>query len=90
MPYIPEEARFHLSTGFLAPGSPGELHFLIAQAVDRYLRANGLGYRTLNDVMGALACAQQEVYRRLAAPYEDRKLADNGDVFAVGGEADDA
>lgn len=32
-------------------------------------------------VMGAFRCAQQEFYRRVAVPYEDSKIAENGDVY---------
>ena len=37
-------------------------------------------YQTMNDIMGALAGAQIEFYRRKVAPYEDTKIKDNGDV----------
>lgn len=38
-------------------------------------------YREINDVVGALECAKLEFYRRQAAPYEDQKAFDNGDVY---------
>ena len=31
--------------------------------------------------MGALECAKLELYRRVAAPYEDVKIMENGDVY---------
>jgi len=34
----------------------------------------------MNDVMGALAGAQQEFYRRHVGPYEDKCITKNGDV----------
>jgi hypothetical protein len=37
-------------------------------------------YERLNRAMGVLACVQAEFYRRVAAPYEDQKIAENGDV----------
>jgi hypothetical protein len=32
-------------------------------------------------MIGALECAKLELYRRLASPYEDLKIADNGDIY---------
>jgi len=32
---------------------------------------------------GVLRCVELELYRRLAAPYEDLKCAENGDVYQV-------
>jgi len=40
-----------------------------------------LRYHEINDAMGVLACVQAEFYRRQAAPYEDKKAIENGDVF---------
>lgn len=60
---------------------PGDLNFVLSCIVDEYLVGAGVNYTKLNDVMGVLACMQAEVYRRIAAPYEDQKLAENGDVF---------
>jgi hypothetical protein len=39
-----------------------------------------LRYFHLNRAMGVLSCIQQEFYRRVAAPYEDTKIEQNGDV----------
>ena len=32
-------------------------------------------------VIGALECAKLELYRRIAAPYEDTKIQENGEVY---------
>ncbi len=34
-----------------------------------------------NAVVGALECAKLELYRRMVAPYENGKIAENGDVY---------
>jgi hypothetical protein len=81
MPYIPRAVRAELVHGAVSPASPGELNFVISNAVKRYLDDLGISYRHLNDVLGVLTCVQHEVYRRLAAPYEDRACEENGDVF---------
>lgn len=38
-------------------------------------------YRDINDVVGVLECVKQEFYRRRAAPYENQKAYENGDVY---------
>ena len=41
----------------------------------------GLRYSEVNEAVGMLECAKQEYYRRVAAPYEDKKIKENGDVY---------
>lgn len=36
----------------------------------------------VRDVIGCLECAKLELYRRVVAPYENRALKRNGDVYA--------
>ena len=38
-------------------------------------------YAHLNEALGALESAKLELYRRLAAPYEDEKKSETGDVY---------
>ncbi len=84
MPYIDQEARDRLANGG-APETAGELNYAITRIVDDYLvRAGGLRYAHLNEAIGALECAKLELYRRLAVPYEDRKIAESGDVYRAG------
>jgi hypothetical protein len=59
----------------------GELNFQISRLLDDYVQRKGLSYETLNAVRGVLGCATDEFYRRVAAPYEDRKIKENGDVY---------
>ena len=37
-------------------------------------------YKFINRVIGVLECVKQEFYRRLAGPYEDKAIAENGDT----------
>lgn len=80
MPYITAEAKDEVrETG---PRNAGELNYAITQQVLRYIDPNkGLSYRLLNEVVGVLECVKQELYRRMVAPYEDAKIAENGDVY---------
>jgi hypothetical protein len=83
MPYVTKARRRALLVDHEAPQGPGELNFLLTNAVVHYVFAHGLEYRTINDALGALEGAKQEFYRRVAVPYEDRKLAENGDVYGL-------
>lgn len=81
MPYIAPKDRERLEGGG-RPATAGELNYAITRLVDDYLvRKGGLRYGHLNEVMGALECAKLELYRRLAVPYEDRKIEEAGDVY---------
>jgi len=52
-------------------------------AITRLLKmCYGESYAEINDAMGVLTCIAFEYYRRVAAPYEDQKIFDNGDVEA--------
>jgi len=89
MPYIKQEQRKSLDTMFeFADGFPanaGELQYVIAGMVQLYLANVGIyRYQDLNDVLGALEGAKLEFYRRVMAPYEDKKIVENGDVYATG------
>lgn len=81
MPYISDEDRIALEAGDRMR-TPGDLAYIVASEVDRYLKANGLSYQTLAEVTGVLETAKLEVYRRIAAPYEDEKRAQNGEVYS--------
>lgn len=85
MPYIEPDRRSDLRARRKSPETPGELNFVITDAIDDYLIARGLSYEQLNAVIGVLECAKMELYRRVAAPYEDGKRMSNGDVYAVVG-----
>lgn len=74
------ERRVELANG-AAVSTPGELNFaLTAQCID-YLLFKGLSYQAINDVVGALEGAKLEFYRRIAVPYESKKIGLNGDVY---------
>lgn len=81
MPYISADARARLDAGG-TPVNAGELNYALTRVVDDYLiRKGGIRYAHLNEVVGAMECAKLELYRRLAAPYEDRKIVEAGDVY---------
>lgn len=81
MPYIAKERRDDINAGE-NPFTVGELNYCITKCIDTYVAEWGANYATINAVIGALECAKLELYRRVAAPYEDLAIARNGDVYA--------
>lgn len=80
MPYVPQKRRGALRQEGKA-NDAGELNYQITRLLVNYTQQHTLKYKTINDVMGALEGAKAEYYRRVAAPYEDGKIIENGDVF---------
>jgi hypothetical protein len=78
MPYIPQSDRERARR---EPRNPGELNFAITSLLIEYAQRQGLRYQVINDVLGALEGAKLEFYARVARPYEDTKIAANGDVY---------
>ncbi len=59
----------------------GDLNYMISLMAKAYIDAKGLRYEHLNAVVGALDSCKAEFQRRVVAPYEDRKIEENGDVY---------
>lgn len=55
----------------------GELNYVITKLLKEVYP---LRYYHINKAIGVLECVKQEYYRRVAAPYEDQKIKENGDV----------
>jgi hypothetical protein len=81
MPYISQHDRFLMAQGDCPPTTAGELNYAITGLILEYMDNWGHKYQHINDVIGALEGAKLEFYRRFAAPYEDTKIAENGDVY---------
>lgn len=82
MPYIKQERREEIGfkTDHLDPQTPGDLNYLFTKISYNYLENVGESYSAYNAIVGALECAKLELYRRRVAPYEDKKIEENGDV----------
>lgn len=79
-PYIDPDVRPKIAYT-LPPGlSVGELNFVLTDIVDQYI-GPAVSYDKINAAIGVLECAKQELYRRVAGPYESRKQTENGDVY---------
>jgi hypothetical protein len=89
MPYLRRELREKAWEDFIEEGyipNSGTLNFLISTLCDEYIsndRADDFNYSAVNTVIGALECAKQEFYRRIASPYEDYKKTQNGEVYTL-------
>lgn len=84
MPYIKKDRRDALdNVQGEFPDNVGELNYKITDLIQDYYIYHGKGYARVNDVLGALEGAKLEFYRRVAAPYEDKKIEENGDVYHV-------
>lgn len=85
MPYLDEESKELICKGMI-PQTEGELNFAITNVVRLYIakqreERGRVGYSTINEVLGALDGASKEFYRRIAIPYENKKIRENGDVY---------
>jgi hypothetical protein len=90
MPYINEKSRerFDESLKVISDNllSMGDLNYSISKIINNYLEdvkevEGSVSYYYYNNLIGVLECAKLELYRRLAAPYEDLKILENGDVY---------
>ena len=83
MPYIADKDRLDIDcyVNRLELETPGELNYAITRMIDNYIIDLGkLSYSRGNEVVGVLECAKLEFYRKILAPYEDKKLSENGGV----------
>jgi hypothetical protein len=79
LPYIKQECRWEYFGQ--VPGNAGELNFAFTQILNKYLTNKGKSYQTINDIVGALEGCKMEFYARVARPYEDTKIKENGDCY---------
>lgn len=93
MPYVVKQARSDIvqaghdgteSVLVDRVGNFGELNFAITKLCNDFLKRSGKSYANINGVIGVLECSKLEFYRRIAGPYEDQKLEENGDVYDIG------
>lgn len=64
----------------------GDLTWAISVLMDEYVLNHGVSYAVLSDARASAADAHDEWYRRVMAPYEDKKWAQNGEVYRVVGK----
>lgn len=81
MPYIARHRRSAIDAGG-DPETAGELNYAITRLLVGYMEhGESRGYGEINEIVGVLECAKLEFYQRIAVPYEDKKIKQNGDVY---------
>jgi hypothetical protein len=90
MPYIEQFRRNELNRQGAARigefcASVGELNYVLTRICLSYLSHHHKCYATMNEILGVLAAIGFEFYRRVAADYENEKIAANGDVYPARG-----
>lgn len=83
MPYITQHRRDELefgTIGMVRPENPGELNYCLTKIMVNYM-GEGPRYSDVNEIIGAVECAKQELYRRVAVPIEEIACATRGDVY---------
>lgn len=81
MPHILQQDRAIHEPILSAADTSGQLNFQLTMVVIAYLKSHGLCYDTCNTIVGALDNAKDEFRRLVQHPYEDKKIAENGDVY---------
>lgn len=83
MPYIKQEERVAFDEWLQAvpvsQWSAGQLNYVITKLVKAWVGTPS--YSRIATATGVVENVKQELYRRLASPYEDAKIAENGDVY---------
>jgi hypothetical protein len=91
MPYIYQDMRLELDSEienladiikkYDQKDRAGILNYIFSSLLE-VLPEKQWNYHTINEAIGVLECAKLEFYRRFAAPYEDKKIKENGDLVA--------
>ena len=92
MPYIKSEDREQFEdaiddiVGYILEETSetsraGMLNYVFSKVISELLDAEGITYNRLNTYVGMLECAKLELYRRVAVPYENKKMHTHGDVY---------
>jgi len=84
MPYIRQNRRPKLGSEIqkivdeIETG--GEMNFVLTRLCHLFVKKFGESYENYSVCVASLENAKLELYRRKIAPYEDRKIYENGDV----------
>jgi len=82
MPYVKQERRPDLNKVVIAMSeasvkADGDLNYILYRFCKYHVTP---GYNNYKNFLGELNEAAEEIRRRLLAPYEDKKIEENGDV----------
>jgi len=81
MPYIENKEDRHaidklIESNIITLNRRGSLNYLLC----KLFLSKEINYKRARDFIGEIECAKAEIYRRWIAPYEDKKIKDNGDI----------
>lgn len=80
MPHLNAEQKE--KTRLYGAQTPGQLNWAITEVILRYWNRDfQQSYTTINDIFGALEGAKLEFTRQVVNKYEDKKIAENGNVY---------
>lgn len=84
MPYIKSDNRIEINYAIdnliTKVYNVGDINYAITLLFHQWLVDKGMRYQHINELIGVLECAKLELYRQIAAPYEDIKKKENGSV----------
>lgn len=81
MPYIAEgREEIDAVVKQLPDLDDGKFNYAITKICHQFILRKKLRYFTLVRVFGGLICVMLELYRRVAAGYEDKKIKENGHI----------
>ena len=78
MPYIKAVQR---ASAWLRPEGSGPLCYALSKVIQDYRLRLGDSFATFADILAALEATNQEFYRCVVAPYEQKKREEHGDVW---------
>lgn len=87
MPYIKQADRERVDPvlkelyAALEGVGPGGYNYAMTRMAQHMWEYSEKKYFNVALITGVLENVKQEMYRRLASPYEDAKIAENGDVY---------
>ena len=61
----------------------GHLNYVFTRILLNILLTTGTSYEHINALIGVLESCKLELYRKIAAPYEDEKEEQNGSIIGV-------
>ncbi len=97
MPYIDQAARKvlddHIDAMLMFVHEKGEYNYIITRLMHDFIQGYNAAskwpedgracYDSLNDAVGILECAKQELLRTVVGPYEESKRKANGNISVL-------
>jgi hypothetical protein len=91
MPYIKQAQRrvldnepvIDVASHITLDSITGEFNYVISTIANELVQTYGRSYKVMSAIRAAMEDASAEFYRRVMAPYEDEKIAENGDVYGA-------